>query len=557
MYNLGMRKLILLLIAFAFFSFVPSVFAEKINSFDVNITAHKNGAMSITENIVYDFENLERHGIFRDIPLYSRVGDLYRVINIDDVSVFRDGKKEDFETTKTKEQISFKIGDKDKTITGAHNYKIEYSVGNGIGSNYDTHDEIYWNVTGNEWLVPIEKASININTDFGVMPNRVACFTRSADLNAQFCTFPPSVFNPVTTTAAINPGDGLTVVYGYPKGTFPQSTLLKEFPKTNWEKFITYIIDHLGVIYIFLNIIIPLIIIFWYQTHKNKKRYGPPVVNFDIPKDSEGNRILPALAGTIDNAKLDRDDVIATLFDLAIRKYIKLEEVKTKRNLFPDSKDQKIIKLKELDDKLNTFEKELFNRLFKNGNEVSASELKKDFYKTYQKMEEEVFAELVRKKYFIKNPKGQRAFLFVLGFFALGTANIILSIVFFFLAAKLIGRTETGDEIDFKIDGLKLFLKSMSRNHKWQAEKFLTIEQMIPYAMSLGFIDKFMEELKIIKPDYNPSWYSGQRGSFYLSYAAFYSSIKSSMTTSAPSSSSGFSGGSSGGGGGGGGGGSW
>jgi len=539
-----------------FFSFRINVFAEKIDSFDVDITPHKDGTMTVTENINYDFENLERHGIFRDIPLYSRVGDLYRIIDVDNVKVTRDGKKEKFETTETKEQISFKIGDSDKTITGAQNYKIEYLVGNGIGSNYDTHDEIYWNATGNDWLVPIGKASISISTDFGVMPNRVACFTRSADFNAQFCTFPTSVFNPVTTNATMNPGEGLTVVYGYPKGTFPPSILEKELLKTTGEKLIGYIIDNLGLIFIFLNIILPIIIIFWYQTHKNKKRFGKPVVNFDIPEDSQGNRISPALAGTIDNAKLDRDDVIATLFDLAIRKYIKLEETKTKRDLLPDSKEQKIIKLKEDDGKLNTCEKELFDRLFKNGNKVSASELKKDFYKTYQKMEISIFHELVKKKYFIKNPKGQRAFLFVLGFFALGTANIILSIVLFFLAAKLIGRTEAGDALDYKIDGLKLFLKSMSRKHKWQAEKFITIEQMIPYAMSLGFIDKFMGELKIIKPDYDPSWYSGYRGSFFLSYGAFYSTINSNMTTSAPSSSSGFSGGSSGGGGGGGGG-SW
>ena len=80
---------------------------------------------------------------------------------------------------------------------------------------------------------------------------------------------------------------------------------------------------------------------------------------------------------------------------------------------------------------------------------------------------------------------------------------------------------------------------------------------MIPYAMALGYIDKFMEALKIIKPDYNPSWYRGYSGNFYIGYAAFYAASSSNMTTSAPSSSSGFSGGSSGGGGGGGGGGSW
>ncbi|HZJ18199.1 MAG TPA: hypothetical protein VFD45_01095, partial [Patescibacteria group bacterium] len=124
----------------------------------------------------------------------------------------------------------------------------------------------------------------------------------------------------------------------------------------------------------------------------------------------------------------------------------------------------------------------------------------------------------------------------------------------FFLAKKLIGRTSLGDEIDFKIDGLKLFLKSMDRNYKWQAERFYIVEQMIPYAMALGYIERFMEQLKIIKPDYNPTWYHGYSGGFYVGYSGFYSSMTTNMTSS---SSSGASSGFSGGGGGGGGGGSW
>lgn len=552
------RKLFIFLLSLiVFLEFRTSAYAEKIDSFDVNIVAHKNGVMDITEIIKYDFEYGDRHGIFRYIPLYSRVGDLYRVIKIDNVKVERNGKKEKFETTKTREQIYFKIGNANKEITGKHTYKISYTVENGIGSNYETHDEIYWNVTGNDWLIPIEKASVNLITDFGVKTDRVACFTRDATLNAQFCRFPISIYNPVTTTTRLNPGEGLTVVYGFPVNTFPKSILLKELPKSNGEKIAAFILENILIIYLFINLFIPAVIFSWYQKTKNKKRFGKPTVNFEIPKDESGKRIAPALAGTIDTARLERDDVIATLFDLAIRKYIKLEEVKNKKTLAPDKVTQKIIKLKEKDNSLTKFEEDLYDRLFENGNEVDADTLKKDFYKTYAKMEKGVFASLVEKKYFIKNPKVQRGFLLVFGLMAVFTSNIILGIILIYLSRKLIGRTILGDELDHKIDGLKLFLKSMDRNYKWQAEKFYTVEAMIPYAMSLGYIDKFMEQLKIIKPDYNPTWYHGYSGGFYKSYASFSSGMSANMTTSAPSSSSGFSGGSSGGGGGGGGGGSW
>jgi uncharacterized membrane protein len=558
MYNFNVKKvLFLFLFVFLFVGFRQAAYAEKINSYDVVIVAHKDGKMDVTENINYDFEDLERHGIFRDIPLYSRVGDLYRIIKIDNVIVERDGKKEKFEKSKNPKQVSFKIGDGDRTITGEHTYKISYTVENAIGSNFPEHDEIYWNATGNDWTVPIERASISVENDFGLKPNSVACYSRNANLNAQFCNSTPEVWNPVTTTSVMNPGDGLTVVYIYPKGTFPPTTLVRELPKTYGEQITDFIFKHIVFIYFLLNIVLPAGLFIWYQRHKNKKRFGRPVVNFEIPKDNTGERISPALAGTIDNGKLERDDVIATIFDLAIRKYIKLEEEKTKRNLLPDSKEKNIEKLKEDDGKLKTYEKKLFNRLFKSGDVVKISELRKDFYKTYKDMEEEAFSQLVEDKYFVRNPKVQRSMLAILGIGTLILGNIFLSGMLFFLSYKLIGRTELGDEVDYKIDGLKLFLKSMDRNYEWQAEKFYTVEAMIPYAMSLGFINKFMEQLKIIKPDYNPTWYSGYHGSFYTSYGSFYSSVNSNVTTSAPSSSSGSSGGFSGGGGGGGGGGSW
>lgn len=553
-----MKKILLFLFVTVLFLIKPAhVFAEKINSFDVKITAHKNGVMDVVETINYDFEDLSRHGIYRYIPLYSKVGDLVRIIKIGGLQVEQDGESGRFTKSQDTQNINIKIGDPDRTITGEHVYKISYTVENGIGSNFPDHDEIYWNATGNEWTVPIEKASINIDTDFGLKSANFICYTGSTGSKETNCT----IDNSSSSTGLLSPGEGLTAVAVYPSGTFPKSFLSKEPPSTVVDKILGFIWKNILYVYFFLNIIIPTIIIFWYQKKKNKKRFGPPAVNFDTPADEKGERIAPALAGTIDTAKLERNDVTATIFDLAIRKYIKLiETIEFSKALgIIDTKKTKqtITKLKDDDGKFFPFEKKLFDRLFESGDRVNVEDLKSDFYKTFQDMENEVFKQLVEKKYYTKNPKIQRGFLVFFGIIALFSFNIILTGVLFFLAKKLIGRTALGDEIDYKIDGLKLFLKSMDRNYKWQAKNFYTVEQMIPYAMALGYIDKFMESLKILKPDYSPTWYSGYQGSFYGSYLGFYAGMNSNITTSAPSSSSGASGGFSGGGGGGGGGGSW
>ena len=531
------------------------VFAEKIKSFDVVLFANETGILKVEEQISYDFESLERHGIIRTIPLISKVGDLYRIISINNIKIQKDNDPEKFEVTKENDGIIFKIGDPDTEITGEYLYKISYNVENGIGSNFETHDEIYWNATGNNWNVPIENASITFKTPENINQLDLICFTGVTGSTQKNCEV---LSGKIISKEILYPGMGLTAAAKYPKGTFPPSTLVRQLPKAGSEKIMGFILSNLPLIWLVLNLVLPAGLIFWYQKKKNKKILGKPAVNFDIPKDEKGKRIAPALAGTIDTARLERDDVVATIFDLAIRRYIRLVEVKTAKRLLPDSIKQKIIKLKNDEGKLSPFEKKLFDRLFRDGDEVYADELKKDFYKTYENLEKEAFKELVNKKYFIKNPKLQRSLLFVFGLMAIFTTNLILGLAFIYLSRKLIGRTALGDGLDFKIDGLKLFLKSMNRNYKWQAKNFYTVEQMIPYAMSLGYIERFMEQLKIIKPDYNPTWYHGYSGGLYASYGSFFSSVNSNITTSAPSSSSGFSGGgSSGGGGGGGGGGSW
>ncbi|MCL6096914.1 MAG: DUF2207 domain-containing protein [Patescibacteria group bacterium] len=548
-----MKKLLLFLISLSFFLFIPQAsFAEVIHNFDTNITAHKNGNLDVTETINYDFENVFKHGIYRYIPLYSKVGDLYRILNIKDVRVERDGINENFTFNKNNEQVYLKIGNADKTITGPHIYKISYTVENGIGSNFSDHDEIYWNATGNSWQITIEKASAKVETDFSAKQSSFICFQGSVGEKDTGCKVSK---NSAESSRILSSGEGLTIVAVYPAGTFPKSILSKTPPETLGQKAFALILKNYLYILIFLNILIPLYLFYWYQKHKNKKRFGPPAVNFDIPKDEKGVVLRPALAGTIDTSKLERDDITATIFDLAIRKYIKLAQTKVVKKMAPDKTEQTITKLKGDDGELEGFEKILFDRLFETGDSIKISDLRLDFYKTFQDMEKEVFKTLVDKKYYTKNPKIQKTVLVVLSFIAFFTFNIILGFALFFLSRKLNGRTALGDEIDFKIDGLKLFLKSMDRNYKWQAEKFYTVEQMIPYAMALGYIDKFMEALKILKPDYNPSWYGG--GNFYTNYAIFYAASSTNFTTSAPSSSSGSSGGFSGGGGGGGGGGSW
>lgn len=153
--------------------------------------------------------------------------------------------------------------------------------------------------------------------------------------------------------------------------------------------------------------------------------------------------------------------------------------------------------------------------IFTDGDEVDITKLRTDFDLTYDDLERSVFNSLVERGLFTKDSKTQRGILITLAVISLVTLNILLSGLLFYLAKVLNGRTAEGDLADWKIDGLKLFLKNMSREYKWQAEQLIIVERMVPYAIAFGYIDKFMEQLKLSYPNYQPNWYNGN-GSFFV-----------------------------------------
>lgn len=552
-----MKKLLVaLLFSFSIFLFKTSFVlaaVDDIPSFASKITLHQDGTINVTESINYDFDAASRHGIFRDIPLFSKVGDLYRVIDIQVEEVQRDGTNEPFNQNINNNILDIKIGNPSLTITGTHLYTISYLVKNAVGSNFSDHDEIYWNVTGSSWPGIIEKASANITTNFPVQSNSQKCFTGSLGSTESSCNFLDA--NQAVTSRVLNSGEGFTVVVSYPVGTFPKSTLSKNQPSEIGNLFYNskgLIWDYFTSFNGWLDLLAVPVLLFGYFLKKHKRRFGPSVVNFDIPKDSQGNRLLPAEAGTVDSTDLDQNDVAGTIFDLAIRKYIKIEQVKEQEKVlgvFNTSKeDYQIIRLKDVSD-LTNFEQLLLLRLFRDGDTVEISSLKKDFYQTFNLMKKEIFVLLIKRGFYLKNPNSLKGLGLIIGFVLIGWLNIFLlggSILI--LSALYKGRTQLGDLTDHQIDGLKIFLKSRMREYNWNVSQLQIVEQMIPYAMALGYIKEFMEQVKISYPNYVPVWYVGTTP-FYESFSNF--------TTIAVSSSSGMSGGSAGGGGGGGGGGSW
>ena len=134
---------------------------EKIQSFDSLIQVHPDGTMDVTETITIHHEGINvRRGIYRDLP--TDTGNEYKLI-----SVRRNGYDEPNFVKERRGFYQINTGD-DSFLPhpGTSTFEIKYRVWNQPKA-FDGYDEVYWNVTGNQWALPIERVSAKIELPHG------------------------------------------------------------------------------------------------------------------------------------------------------------------------------------------------------------------------------------------------------------------------------------------------------------------------------------------------------------------------------------------------------
>lgn len=230
-----MKFRLLIFIALMSMLYHPNVLAEEISSFNTIVNIQSSGVLHVDEQINYDFENISRHGIYRNIPFTktNTQGKKYEM-NISNISVVDPLDIPYTHSVATEgEEKKIKIGDNDKTISGKHEYHINYDVAGAL-TYFSDHDELYWNITGNGWDYPIQKATARISLPSSVPEKdiKVACYTGAAQSKDMACLheYAGGVVK-VTSQTSLQAGEGLTVVVGFPKGIVAvlEPTLFKSF----------------------------------------------------------------------------------------------------------------------------------------------------------------------------------------------------------------------------------------------------------------------------------------------------------------------------------------
>lgn len=557
-----MKKIFIFVLFLISFLLPAITHAEIIRGYDAQITIQKDGRIHVREKIDYDFEYLYKHGIYRDIPFVKKNSDGKEYELAVQLKSVKDEAGNSYKYTQSwvNNKLRIRIGDADRTITGLHSYIIEYTV-SGAVTYFSDHDELYWNITGTDWLVNQEKVNGTVRLPEGVDMKvvKTLCFAGVKGSSSQDCKVFSENNSTTVSSSLIEAERGLTIVVSFPKGLVavlePKPYIA--FENTWYGKLILGIIfTLLGILALIWYIGLPLYIpIKWYLSGRDPRSQSVRAW-FDPPK-ANGRTLTPAETGALVDETVHMKDIFGSLIQLAQKGYFQIVEDKKKEFTFVRKSGW------NTDSSLMTFEKELLDGLFKGKNECKLKGT--DLSSEMQKVTDNLYKQVVKDEFFKVDPQATRTKYYALAGVALFTGNIFLAVVAFIFGKNMPAKTVIGAQQASIAKSLKTFLSTQERQLAFQAKNQVMFEKLLPYAVAFG-VEKIwaqrFKDLSLVQP----SWYVGQNHSaFNAAYLSsrLHSSVStfSSSATSTRSSSgfsSGFSGGGfSGGGGGGGGGGSW
>src|SRR5881394_611838 len=565
--------LVLLLVTVIAATSLSAQRSYSIERFDARIRVNRDATVDVTETITARFVG-SYNGLFRTIPVQYRTAQgLNWTLGVSLQSAQDDaGRNLRTETSRQSHYVKYKIW-----IPGAANATrtivLRYRATNGLRF-FDEHDELYWNVTGDEWDVPIEAAAATIELPQSTPGIRAVAFNGVYGSRAQDATVTIGGDTVrVVMAHALGYHEGLTAVVGWNKGVVLAPTATARALaalRSNWPLFIPVPVLLLGFVA-------------WRRSGVDP-RGRPIAVQYEPPR-----AMTAAEAGTLLDNSADMRDITATLVDLAVKGYLRIEEHQVPKlfGLLGGGTTYNFHRLKTSEG-LALHEEAVFSGIFsERGNVVSVDELKDQFYKLLPVIRDAVFDGLTATGYYKSRPDRVRQKWMGLGVtvgLVVGIGGVYLSKVLLFTPVPFIvagvvsalilivfaqimpARTEPGARALEQVLGFEEFLRRVeSENLKrviiGHPELF---DKFLPFAMAFGVEKQFARAFQGI---YNqaPQWYVGPsmmnfNVGHFSSSMSHMSTVAGTTMSSAPRSSSGSGfggGGGSGGGGGGGGGGAF
>ncbi|HEY1801237.1 MAG TPA: DUF2207 domain-containing protein [Terriglobales bacterium] len=560
---------VLFLLPVLFFASPLHARSWRIANFDDNITVTRNGTADVREQIAIVFVG-SFQGIHRTIPIHypGPTGTNYTLfLNVKGITD-QDGMPLKYESSTSGDFRDLKIyipGAQDTTKTVV----IQYSVRNGV-RYFPDHDEFYWNVTGNDWPVPIDMATALVQFPSDASGSlRAQAFTgvygsaqRDATSNVKDSSVLFATNNPLPMRG------GLTVDVFIPKGILRQPGAFTKF---------LWFLGSNPIVFLPFFAFGVMFVIWWY------KGRDPDPGRSVAPMYEPPAGMTPAEAGTLLGDQVHPRDITSTLVDLAVRGFVKIEEVDNKGIVF-HHKDYIFHSLKpqaQWSD-LAPHEMVMMTNVFGSADQTTLSSLRNRFYTAIPVIRTDIMSALKQKNMYSVDPDSANSYsiggaVLIAAPFAIleftKTVDVFSSVplligcgaisafIWWLFARVMTAKTLKGVQTKVAVLGFQEFMNRVDKD-RLKVMPPNTFEKFLPFAMALGVEHQWATAFAGIIQN-PPTWYASPYGYGYPGGGfnpIFFSTSMMSMTNdmhqvfvSAPrasSSGSGWSGGGFGGGGG-------
>jgi hypothetical protein len=280
-----------------------------LTDFQMQAVVEPTGAVQVSETLTARFDG-SWNGLVRQIPLLARrPGGLeplgLRVLAVTDP----EGRPYRYESSHPGSDLTLKIW-----IPGAENSSrtavIRYRLKRGLRF-YPDHDEFNWNVTGNAWEVPIERASALVQLPPAVSGLHAAIYTGPRGARGQDATLTIGADSVSSrTTRRLEPGEGFTLAVGFAKGLVPPPSALARLIDW-WQARLSLLLPLLSA-----AVLGPL----WWRIGRDPAVGAVPVA-YEPP---EG--LPPAVLGSLVAEQVSGSALSSTLVALAVKGQLRIEQ---------------------------------------------------------------------------------------------------------------------------------------------------------------------------------------------------------------------------------------
>ena len=364
-----MRNLfIILLFAIAFPATIFSQ-EDRFYTHHSDIVVDTSGVINVTEKMrIYAKGDLFKRGITRSLPTTRTDRDGNRIkMSYSILDVYKDGEKEPYFIENEGEFMVLYVGSKDKMLSpGYYDYKIVYETAGQIGF-FEGFDELGWNVNGeSDRPVDLVSCEVHLPNNAKILSHR--CYTGILGATDTTNCTSESESNGVFRASASNlkPNEMLTIYVGFEKGIVHQPVV----KQTTLSRFLSWL-DRMGLMFMSWIIIVPMFFYYVATWFKHGKDLPKPIA---IPQFTPPNDMSPASVGMIYDEGFDFGLISTSIINLAVKGFLRIEEVDRKGIFALRAKNYKLVKLKEVETSLPSEEAIVMKDLFAESNEITLGE---------------------------------------------------------------------------------------------------------------------------------------------------------------------------------------